>query len=105
MARPAALRPRVWTRAAKRWLPATLFARSVLIIILPVVVMQAAVGWAFFESHWRTVTRQLSESLAGDVGWIAESYARDASPAAYAALVERVWRACWRASQTSSERR
>ncbi len=90
---PAALRPRMWSRLAKRWLPSTLFARSALIIVLPVVIMQAAVGWAFFEAHWRTVTRQLSDSLAGDIGWIVETYERDPSAPAYAALVERAERA------------
>lgn len=81
--------PRLGRRLAKRWLPRSLFGRSVLIIVLPVLVMQAAVGWAFFEAHWRTVTRQLSESLAGDVAWTVELYRRDPSPAAAAALAAR----------------
>ncbi len=90
---PPRLWPRLGRRLVKRWLPRTLFARSALIILLPVVIMQAAVGWAFFEAHWRTVTRQLSESLAGDVAWTVQLYERDPSPAAYAALVERAERA------------
>ena len=95
---PAALlRPRLWgpvgRRLAKRWLPRSLFARSVLIIVLPVLAMQALVGAGFFEAHWRTVTRQLSESLAGDVAWTVSLYEHDPSPPAYAALVERAERA------------
>ena len=89
---PPRLWPRLTRRLAKRWLPRTLFARSVLIIILPVLIMQAAVGWAFFEAHWRTVTRQLSDSLAGDVAWTVQLYGRDPSPPAYAALVDRAER-------------
>lgn len=95
MAGGASLRawPRLGRRLAKKWLPRSLFARSVLIIILPVLVMQAAVGWAFFEAHWRTVTRQLSESLAGDVASTVELFRRDASAAAYTDLTARAERA------------
>ncbi len=89
--------PRVWAamgrRAVKRWLPRSLYGRSLLIIILPVLVMQAAVGWAFFESHWRTVTRQLSESLAGDVAWDVAAYQADPSPIAFAKIADRAERA------------
>ncbi|MBE7218054.1 MAG: ATP-binding protein [Caulobacteraceae bacterium] len=65
-----ALWPRLARRAAKQWLPRSLYGRSVLIIILPILIMQAAVGWAFFEAHEGAVSRQLSESLAGDVAWL-----------------------------------
>ena len=58
-----------WPRMVKRWLPSTLFGRSLLIIVLPVCVMQVAVTWAFFDAHWRTVTSHLSEGLAGAVAW------------------------------------
>jgi two-component system osmolarity sensor histidine kinase EnvZ len=70
----------------KRYLPRSLFGRSLLIIVLPVALMQAAVAWAFFEAHWRAVTHQLSESLAGDVGWVVSSYQEDPSPQ----LLERI---------------
>ena len=87
--------PRLWPtlarRLARRSLPRSLFARSVLIILLPVVVMQAAVGWAFFEAHWRTVTRQLSESLAADVAWDVALYQAD--PKAAPILIERAEKA------------
>lgn len=44
----------------KRFLPKGLFQRSLLIIVLPVALMQAAVTWAFFEQHWQTTTARLS---------------------------------------------
>jgi two-component system osmolarity sensor histidine kinase EnvZ len=65
-------------RFLKRFVPTSLFGRSLLIILLPVVVMQGAVTWAFFEAHWRTVTGQLSEALAGDIAWDVSLY--QASP-------------------------
>jgi len=74
--------PRLITlRFLKRWAPTSLFGRSLLIILLPVVIMQGAVTWAFFEAHWRTVTAQLSEGLAGDIAWDVALYEADPSPA------------------------
>lgn len=61
----------------KRYLPKGLFQRSLLIIVLPVALMQAAVTWAFFEQHWQTTTARLSESVAGDVSMIVALYERD----------------------------
>lgn len=58
----------------KRYLPKGLFQRSLLIIVLPVALMQAAVTWAFFEQHWQTTTARLSETVAGDVSMVAALY-------------------------------
>ncbi len=73
--------PRLWLRLAGRWvkhrLPTTLFGRTLLIILAPVVVMQIAVTYGFFDAHWQTVTARLSEGLAGDVAWAVESYKDD----------------------------
>ncbi len=60
----------------KRFLPTSLFGRSLLIFILPVAMMQVAVTWAFFEEHWETVTSRLSDSVAGDVAMVAELHQR-----------------------------
>lgn len=73
----------------KRWLPTTLFGRSLLIIVLPVAVMQIAVTWAFFDMHWQAVTSRLSEGLAGDIAWAVQSYEDDPSPAAVETLAKR----------------
>lgn len=71
---------RLLPRQLKRWLPTSLFGRSLLIILLPVLAMQALVTWAFFEAHWQTVTAQLSEGLAGDVAAIVSQYEADPTP-------------------------
>jgi two-component system osmolarity sensor histidine kinase EnvZ len=71
---------RFWPLRIKRWLPTSLYGRSLLIIILPVAMMQVAVTWAFFEAHWQTVTSQLSEGLAGDVAWDVGAYLDDPRP-------------------------
>lgn len=61
----------------KRFLPKSLFGRSLLIIVLPVALMQIAVTYSFFEEHWETVTARLSESVAGDIAMITTLYQRD----------------------------
>ncbi|KQY35736.1 histidine kinase [Caulobacter sp. Root1455] len=76
-------------RQIKRWLPTSLFGRSLLIIVLPVAVMQIAVTWAFFDAHWETVTSRLSEGLAGDVAWAVQTYKDDPSPEALDKMAER----------------
>ena len=78
-----------WPRVIKRWLPSTLFGRSLLIIVLPVAVMQIVVTWIFFDAHWQTVTSRLSEGLAGDVAWVVDSYEADPSPAGLSKLTDR----------------
>ena len=83
----------LWPPLLKRWLPRSLFGRSLLIIVLPVVVMQAAVTWAFFEAHWGTVTGRLSDSLAGDIGWVAQAYEQDPRPQAFDRLRQQSERA------------
>ena len=80
---------KVFVRWLKRRLPATLFARSLLIIVLPVALMQIAVTYVFFDANWQTVTSRLSEGLAGDIAWAVESYRDDPSPAAFAKLSKR----------------
>jgi two-component system osmolarity sensor histidine kinase EnvZ len=73
-------------RLIKRWLPASLFGRTLLIFSLPVAIMQLAVGWVFFDNHWRAESTRLSDSLVGEISWIAEAYRADPSPAHQAAV-------------------
>jgi len=82
----------LWPRFLKRRLPTSLWGRSLLIIVLPVLVMQTAVTWAFFDAHWQTVTARLSEGLAGDVAWAVESYEDDPTPANLALIADRAER-------------
>jgi two-component system, OmpR family, osmolarity sensor histidine kinase EnvZ len=81
-----------WARFLRRRLPTSLWGRSLLIIVLPVLLMQVAVTWAFFEAHWQTVTARLSEGLAGDVAWAVESYRDDPSPANLDIIADRAER-------------
>ncbi len=54
----------------KRYLPRTLLARSLLIIVTPLVLLQVVATTVFYERHWDTVTRRLASNLAGDIALI-----------------------------------
>ncbi|MGV9008794.1 ATP-binding protein [Brevundimonas sp.] len=82
----------IWARVLKRRLPTSLWGRSLLIIVLPVLIMQVAVTWAFFDMHWQTVTARLSDGLAGDVAWATETYADDPTPQNLAVIADRAQR-------------
>jgi two-component system, OmpR family, osmolarity sensor histidine kinase EnvZ len=54
-------------RAVKGLLPKGLYARALLIIIAPMVILQSVVAFVFMERHWNTVTRRLSAAVTQDV--------------------------------------
>ena len=58
----------------KKYLPKSLFGRAMLIIILPILIMQIAVAYFFFNAHWAQVTANLSDSVAADVSVTVELY-------------------------------
>jgi two-component system osmolarity sensor histidine kinase EnvZ len=82
----------LWPRAIKRWLPRSLFGRTLLIFVIPVVVMQLMVSWVFFDNQWRSQTVRLSQGLAGDIAWVAETYEADPTPANLVLLQQRARR-------------
>ncbi len=71
-------RPRlIWrefTRALADLLPKGLYARSLLIVIAPMVLLQTAVAYIFMERHWELVTHRLSAAVARDIGAAIELY-------------------------------
>lgn len=61
--------PGLWLR---RKMPKGLFARALLIIITPMVLLQSVIAYAFMERHWQTVTQRLSAVLTQDIAAIIE---------------------------------
>jgi two-component system osmolarity sensor histidine kinase EnvZ len=51
----------------KRLLPRTLFGRSILILVTPLILVQAVATWVFYDRLWETVLRRLSGGVAGDI--------------------------------------
>src|SRR5215207_4181658 len=56
----------------KTFLPKGLYARALLIIIVPMVLLQSVVAFVFMERHWNLVTRHLSAAVVGDIAALAE---------------------------------
>src|SRR5258708_3738279 len=56
----------------KSMLPKGLYARAVLIIIAPMVILQSVVAFVFMERHWNTVTRRLSAAVTQDISAVIE---------------------------------
>ena len=61
-------------RSLANVLPKGLYARSLLIVILPMVLLQGAVAYVFMQRHWDLVTHRLSSAVARDVGAITDLY-------------------------------
>ena len=75
----------------RRVAPRGLFWRSFLIMLIPLVLVQATVAYIFFERHWDTVSRQLAMDVTGDVVTIMRM-ADDASGPEERAGIDRVAR-------------
>ena len=56
----------------KHYLPKTLFGRSLMIIIMPLVLLQLVMVVIFYERHWESMTRQLVNNLAGDIALLVD---------------------------------
>src|SRR5215204_3873520 len=61
-----------------RWLsgimPKGLYARSLIIIIAPVVLLQSVVAYVFMERHWQLVTQRLSAAVTSDIAALIDVY-------------------------------
>ena len=68
----ASLRPlrRAWHRfwrLVSYYMPKRLYARSLIIVITPMILLQSVVAFVFMERHWQTVTQRLSEAVTRDI--------------------------------------
>lgn len=87
---------RVWRRIAL-WLrakmPKGLFARSLLIVIVPMLLLQAAVAYFFMERHWQAITYRLSRLLVQEIAGLIdvyETYPQDKSGDTITRIAERM---------------
>jgi two-component system osmolarity sensor histidine kinase EnvZ len=67
----------LWRRGARsiaNLLPKGLYARSLLIVILPMVLLQTAVAYVFMQRHAELIAQRLSAALARDVGALIDLY-------------------------------
>src|SRR5262245_18577866 len=62
-------------QAFKDWMPKGLYARALLIIIVPMVLLQSVLALVFMERHWNSVTRRLSTVVRQDIAALIEFHA------------------------------
>jgi two-component system osmolarity sensor histidine kinase EnvZ len=55
-------------------MPKGLYARALLIIIVPMVLLQSVVAFVFMERHWNTVTQRLSNAVVQDIAALIDIY-------------------------------
>jgi two-component system osmolarity sensor histidine kinase EnvZ len=76
--------PRAWNQFWRRvslYMPKRLYARSLIIVIAPMILLQSVVAFVFMERHWQTVTQRLSQATVRDIAAIVdliETYPHDA---------------------------
>jgi two-component system, OmpR family, osmolarity sensor histidine kinase EnvZ len=67
----------VWRRVShwvNGFMPKGLYARALLIIIAPMVILQSVIAFVFMERHWNVVTKRLSASVVQDVAALIDIY-------------------------------
>ena len=55
-------------------MPKGLYARALIIIIAPMVLLQSVLTFVFLERHWQTVTRRLSTVTVQNIGMLMDLY-------------------------------
>ena len=76
-ARPARAGRDAWRRFARGladFMPKGLYARSIIIVVTPVVLLQSVVAFVFMERHWETVTGRLSAAVTQSIAAIIDVY-------------------------------
>ncbi|MEZ5808565.1 MAG: ATP-binding protein [Zhengella sp.] len=51
-------------------MPKRLYARSLIIVIAPMILLQSVIAFVFMERHWQTVTQRLSQAVTRDIAAI-----------------------------------
>jgi two-component system osmolarity sensor histidine kinase EnvZ len=64
------IRQRNWI---KRMLPNTMFGRSLLLIVMPLILVQAISAWVFYARHWETVAHRFASDVAAEIALLSES--------------------------------
>jgi two-component system osmolarity sensor histidine kinase EnvZ len=65
----------------RKILPHTLFGRSLLILVIPVLLIQLVTTYVFFDRSWAKMTDRLAYAVAGEIAAIADSIEAGMTPA------------------------
>ncbi len=69
-------------------IPKGLYARALIIIIAPIVLLEGVVAFVFMERHWNAVTRRLSEATVRDIAALIDVYEDYSRNDEYGRLIE-----------------
>jgi two-component system, OmpR family, osmolarity sensor histidine kinase EnvZ len=75
----------------KRYMPQSLLGRTLLIMLVPLVLVQAVALQIFYGSHLGLVSRRLSSSIAGEIAYTIDLMDRLQSPDDRAMLTQMAW--------------
>ncbi len=62
---------------SRKFFPKTLFGRSLVIILIPVLILQFVLIYFFYERHWEDVGRRLALALGGQISFIINTLEED----------------------------
>jgi len=79
----------------KRYLPRSLLGRSLLIIIMPLILTQVIATWVFYDKHYETVTKRLTQGLAGDIAMVIQILGDDPEAASRSGELDRAQSIMW----------
>ena len=65
----------------RNYMPKTLFGRMLGIILIPMILVQLVTVFIFYERHWDSVTRQMADSLSGEIKLVVERAGAQFTPA------------------------
>lgn len=75
------LMARTWKTVKSKMLPRSLYGRSLMIIVLPVLVMQMIVAYIFIERNWERMSDKLVYVLSGEIRMVSDQIKQAKSPA------------------------
>ncbi len=79
-------------RALADIMPKGLFARALLIVIIPMVILQSTIAYIFLERHWENVSLKLTFALTQDIAAVidlTQSWPKDQSKDVLASIVQK----------------
>jgi two-component system osmolarity sensor histidine kinase EnvZ len=74
----------------KRLLPQSMFGRSLLLMVMPLVLVQIIATWIFYNRHWEAVSYRFSSDVAGDIAMVIDAMKLSDSAAARDQFLDQV---------------
>jgi two-component system osmolarity sensor histidine kinase EnvZ len=69
-----------WKAIKQRVLPRTLYGRSLMIIVMPILLLQMIVAYIFIDRHWDSMSDKLVFALAGEIRMVTGQIKQAATP-------------------------